>query len=263
VDGDPHHARDPVSAWYDAHDERSRLGYGEGRVEFLRTKELLQPALPSSPARVLDVGGADGAHASWLTDDGHAVEVVDVVPLHVERARARGFVAHVGDARALSYDDNSFDVVLLLGPLYHLRDRAERMQALGEAHRVLRPNGLVAAAAVTRTAVALNWLRSGALEAADSKKVVERITAVGYDDTGSGEGVFYFHTAAEFERELHDAGFGRVAIRGVEGPAWPLLDPHCPPEHPLVSQVIGVARLADADDSTVGASAHLLALARP
>jgi SAM-dependent methyltransferase len=185
-----------------------------------------------------------------------------VVPVHIERARARGFVAHIGDARALGYDDGTFDAVLLLGPLYHLRDRAERLQALREARRVLRPNGVVAAAAVTRIAVALNWLRNGSLDAPSAKEIVRRISSVGYDDTESSDGVFYFHTVAELEQEVRAAGFGSVAIRGLEGPAWPLLDQTCPPDHPLLSHVIDVARLADADAATVGASAHMLALAR-
>jgi SAM-dependent methyltransferase len=263
MNGDRDRNPDPISAFYQAHDERSRLSHGEGRVEFVRTRELLQQALPPPPARVLDVGGADGAHASWLTEDGYDVEVVDVVEVHVERARARGLVAHVGDARELSYENNRFDVVLLLGPLYHLRQHAERAQALREAHRVLRRDGVVAAAAVSRIAVALNWLRSGSLDAPEAQAVVQRIASVGYDDTGFGDGVFYFHTVAELEREAREAGFGSVIVRGVEGPAWPLLDQMCAPDHPLVSHVIDVARLADGDVTSVGASAHLLALAQP
>ena len=55
----------------------------------------------------------------------------------------------------------TFDVVLLLGPLYHLPDRADRMTALREARRVLRPGGVLAVAAVSRMAVPLDWFRTG------------------------------------------------------------------------------------------------------
>lgn len=252
---------DSVVGFYRTHDESVRLSLGEGRVELLRTQQLLRAALPPAPARVLDVGGADGVHAAWLTEDGYDVEIVDVVPLHIERARALGFSAQLGDALRLAYDDTSFDVVLLLGPLYHLPDHADRMTALEEARRVLRPNGLLAAAAVSRMAVPLDWLRKGQFADPQARAAAQRIVDTGSDDTGWGAGIFYFHTVAELAHDVRAAGFTSVAIRGVEGPAWPLLDPMCPPDDPLITEVIDVARLSDLDDATVGASAHLLALA--
>ena len=262
MSGEPGTGADPVTAFYQAHDESTRLNYGEGRVELLRTQQLLRAALPPTPARVLDVGGADGVHAAWLTEDGYAVEIVDVVPLHIDRARARGFTAHVVDARSLAYDDDSFDVVLLLGPLYHLPDRADRMKALREARRVLRPGGLLAAAAVSRMAVPLDWLRNGSFAEPEARAVAQRIATTGADDTGWGAGAFYFHTVAALEHEVREAGFASVVIRGVEGPAWLLIDRTCSSDQPLVSHVVDIARLADLDNTTVGASAHLLALTR-
>ena len=253
---------DPLVALYDSIDESTRLARGEGVVELLRTRELLRAALPDPPATVLDVGGGDGVHARWLADDGYDVEVIDVIPRHVELARSRGLAARVGDARSLDAPDGSVDVVLLLGPLYHLRERTERLEALAEARRVLRPGGLLAAAAVTRTAVALGWLRAGLLDRPGAETVVRRIAEVGVDDTQPGKAAFYFHTVAELDDELRAADFGDVRINGVEGPAWPLLDAIAPPAEPLLSHILQVARCADHDPSTAGASAHLLALAR-
>ena len=245
--------------FYAGSDESRRLTYREGRVEFLRTQSLLRGAIPTG-SRILDVGGANGAHAAWLVDDKHRVEIVDIVPSHVERAVANGFVAQLGDARSLPYDDATFDVVLLLGPLYHLIEAADRATALSEARRVLRDGGLLAAAGISRIAVALDYLRKHRL---DEQAVVmtSRIMANGHDDTGFGAGVFYFHLTEELEREVTSAGFRDIHVRGVEGPAWPLVDPMCPPDDPLIAQVAAIADMADADGSVVGASAHLLALA--
>ncbi|MFC5264710.1 class I SAM-dependent methyltransferase [Kribbella qitaiheensis] len=73
------------------------------------------------PATILDVGGATGVHARWLAADGYSVTLVDPVVEHVEKAAAVGmFAAVVGDARQLDQADDSVDVTLLLGPLYHL-----------------------------------------------------------------------------------------------------------------------------------------------
>ncbi|MEZ7129532.1 class I SAM-dependent methyltransferase [Nonomuraea sp. AD125B] len=105
------------------------------------------------PARVLDVGGGIGVHAEWLSADGYAVELLDPVPRHVQRAaRLAGVSAPLGDARPLPAADASQDAVLLLGPLYHLPDRADRVRTLTEARRALRPGGVIAVATISRHA---------------------------------------------------------------------------------------------------------------
>nr|BFF16852.1 hypothetical protein GCM10025730_03730 [Promicromonospora thailandica] len=136
-------------------DEHARLTtlWAQGRVEHTRTQELVRARLAPG-ARVLDVGGATGVHAAPLAEDGYDVLLVDPVPSQVARAAEHGtFEARVGDARdlaALGLADDSFDAVLLLGPLYHLARREDRLRALREAVRVTRPGGTVAAAAITR-----------------------------------------------------------------------------------------------------------------
>lgn len=131
-------------------DEGARLSESaDGRLELLRTREILRRFLPSAPARVLDVGGGTGAHARWLVDDGYHVDLIDPIARHVEQA-AKVCPSSLGDARALEVPDASYDVVQVLGPLYHLPDPADRRQALSEARRVVRPGGLVAAGAINR-----------------------------------------------------------------------------------------------------------------
>src|SRR5512132_2538719 len=116
--------------------ERERLAEGSSRIEFARTKELLRRFLPSAPATILDVGGGPGVYAAWLSDEGYQVHLVDVVPLHVEQATATAqgrdpsFTVELGDARSLVQDDSSYDAVLMLGPLYHITEREERVRAL-------------------------------------------------------------------------------------------------------------------------------------
>ena len=82
--------------------------------------------------------------------------------------------AQVGDARRLPYGDASADAALLLGPLYHLTDRGDRLTALSEARRVLRTGGLVAAAAISRFASTFDGLARGFLADPRFEHVVER-----------------------------------------------------------------------------------------
>src|SRR5215217_6033395 len=95
---------------------------------------------------------------------GYRVHLVDVVPGHVRAALEQGLVtAEAGDARRLTQADASVDAVLLLGPLYHLVGRAERIAALDEARRVLRPSGVLLAAAIGQFMAVLDWTQSGGL----------------------------------------------------------------------------------------------------
>src|SRR4051794_19864239 len=131
---------------YEEGRERARLTSAPS-LELLRTQVLLRRHLPPPPARVLDIGGGAGVHAAWLADDGYRVHLVDPVPLHVQQAAEHGgFSAALGDARELAEDDDTADATLLLGPLYHLTEAAERLRALREAKRVTVPGGPVAAA---------------------------------------------------------------------------------------------------------------------
>ena len=93
------------------------------------------------------------------------MRLIDVVPLHVEQARERAdkgphFAAGLGDARELDASDGSYDVVLLMGPLYHLPERRERLRALREARRVARADGLVVVATISRFAGVLDGMRT-------------------------------------------------------------------------------------------------------
>lgn len=122
--------------------ESDRLsGPADGVLEMVRTQELLRRHLPPAPASVLDVGGGPGAHARWLSEDGYRVHLVDPVQRHLAEAEDSGCSVELGDARELSAADASYDVVLVLGPLYHLVEAADRRTALAEAYRVVRPGG--------------------------------------------------------------------------------------------------------------------------
>jgi ubiquinone/menaquinone biosynthesis C-methylase UbiE len=92
-------------------------------------------------SRIADVGGGTGRYAEWLAAEGHEVELVEPVPFHVEQARERagdppGFGVHRADARAVPFADDTFDAVLILGPLYHLGEHEDRIAAACEARRV-------------------------------------------------------------------------------------------------------------------------------
>lgn len=233
-----------------------------GQLEYLRTQELIRRWLPTSGVHVLDVGGATGIHAAWLAADGHQVHVVDPVPAHVHDASALdGVTAQIGDARELDTPDASMDVVLLLGPLYHLTEPAERARALAEAVRVLRPGGLLVAAAISRYLSLLEIGSDGRLTA-ELEPSVQTVIATGHYDQHVGFMPTYFHTADELRTEVQEETLTEVTVYGVEGPTWPTMDAAGLQAFPgLVEAALRCARIVEQDPLLINASAHLLAMA--
>src|SRR5687768_8792833 len=109
--------------YYQSGKEQTRL-LEWGKLEYIRTLELLSRYLPDPPATLLDVGGGAGIYAYPLAQRRYTVHLIDAVPLHIEQAAAVQSDVPlasmtVGDARHLDFPDASADAVLMLGPLYH------------------------------------------------------------------------------------------------------------------------------------------------
>jgi ubiquinone/menaquinone biosynthesis C-methylase UbiE len=269
--GDP----DEVVAFYARGLERDRLIGGQGALEFARTRTLLERYLPEPPAVVADVGGGPGRYAVWLAERGYRVHLIDPVPLHIEQARAAaggppGAVlasAEVGDARALRLPDASVDAVLLLGPLYHLPERADRLQALAEARRVCRRGGVVIAAAISRFASTLDGLRAGYLEDPSFAAVAAGDLRDGRHRNPTGDPAYfttaYFHRPEDLAAECAEAGLSHEATLAVEGAAWllPDLDARLADERRRAVLLAALAAL-ETEPTLLGVSAHLLTVVR-
>jgi ubiquinone/menaquinone biosynthesis C-methylase UbiE len=265
-----------ILAHYEEGLERERLlRGGAGRLEYLRTRELLARYLPPAPTTVLDVGGGVGVYALPLAKEGYLVHLIDPVPLHVDQAREDSALqrdaplasAEVGDARQLLWADNSVDAVLLLGPLYHLTSRDDRLQALREAYRVVRPGGVVAAAAISRFASTYDGLLRGFLEDPTFEEIVERDVREGQHRNPTGRPDWfttaYFHLPEELRDEVIEAGFKVEALVGIEGPAWVLPELDSWLEDPLRrARLLEAVRRVETEPSLLGASAHFLVVSR-
>jgi ubiquinone/menaquinone biosynthesis C-methylase UbiE len=272
---DPSRDAEEIAAYYARGLERDRLTSGLGALELARTQALLARYLPPPPATVADIGGGPGRYAVWLAERGYRVHLVDPVPLHVEQARAaaaeRSHVAlasaELGDARALRLSDASVDAALLLGPLYHLPERADRLRALGEARRVCRPGGVVIAAAISRYASILDGLRGGYLEDPAFAAVAAGDLEDGRHRNPTGDPAYftvaYFHRPQDLATECSAAGLTHEATLAVEGAGWllPDLDARLADDRRRAVLLTALGRL-ETEPALLGVSAHLLAVTR-
>jgi len=263
-----------IRAYYEEAPEAERLGTGPFQLEFERTKEILAERLPGSPAVVLDVGGGPGTYALWLAQLGYEVHLIDPVARLVTQAQQRSdeAVRHiascsVGDARELKSDGSSVDAILELGPLYHLIHHKDRLQALKESFRVLKPGGNVFVAAISRFASILDGVSRDLLKDERFQRIVNADLDEGIHRNETGRLEYFttakFHRPEELQSEIVDAGFREVEVLGIEGPAWMLPDfeERWRDERRRLD-LLALARCTAHEPSMRGASAHLLGVGR-
>ncbi len=237
------------------------------RLEFERTKIILADRLPPA-GRLIDVGGGPGVYAAWLAARGYEVDLVDPVLLHVEEAEKASrsgvpFRAHLGDARRLPFTNGCADAVVMMGPLFHLVESEDRRQALAEAYRVLRTDGVLAASAMGR----FFWFGHGvAQNSIRDPESLRRLMS--FVDTGrrpEGEPPFpaFAHRPEELESEMTAAGFADVEVLAIEGFFHLLGDIEQrladPPSALGLFELLGHY---ERDPAIVGLSGHLMAVGR-
>ena len=263
-----------IAEFYNRTPEEERLGQGPFRIEEARTRELIQRFAPPPPANVVDIGGAAGAYALWLAAAGYSVHLIDAAPRLVAEAARRSAAARqplasclVGDARSLELPNNAAEVVLLLGPLYHLTDPRDRARALREAARVAKPGGWVFAAAISRWASLLDGLARDLLQDPSFAQIVAGDLRDGVHLNPTGRADYfttaYFHRPEELGAEVLSAGLELKGVYGLEGPGWILPDAAERMDAPeRRAALLRAAQLVETEPAVVGTSAHLLAVAQ-
>ena len=258
-----------ITSYYERAPEETRLESEPFQLEGIRTRELIERFAPSPPATVLDVGGAGGVYARWLAAKGYRVHLLDRSPRLVRAARRGGGIDSclVGDARTLPYPSRCANMVLLLGPLYHLTEAADRVVALREAARVLVPGGLLIAATISRWASILDGVARDLFVDPRFASIVERDLDEG-QHRNETERLDYFTTAylhhpRDLRAEIEAAGLALVGQFGIEGPGWLLPDLGERMADPRRREdLLRLARAVESEEAMVGVSAHHLAVAK-
>ena len=197
--------------------EDSRLTRSRhGQLEYLTTMHYIHKFVPSG-SKILEVGAGTGRYSVALAMEGYDVTAVELVEsnLAMLRRNAAGLeniASYQGDAEDLSrFADNSFDAVLVLGPMYHLYEKAEQHRALDEAIRVTKPGGVMMAAFLSVYSILYNnylWgnFREGLEENLDADFQVRHFKEqwfTGFDIT-------------EFEELFSEKPVEKIALAGTD-----------------------------------------------
>lgn len=213
---------------YAGYNEDNRLSNPYGILEEEHTRRIIKRYLCTSKI-IYDIGGGTGPYSFWLAKMGYEVHLSDIVPKHVKIALERDSQKNlhsiqIEDARALTYPDESADLILLNGPLYHLPSGNDRKKVLDECYRVLKNGGCILAIAIARLSGLLYALSSGEIFNPDYFTMVTQEIATGYRDNRYKKNKTfleaYFHHVAELTEEVQNSGFSVIATKGILGQAW-------------------------------------------
>lgn len=156
-------AEDFLREFYEEHcDEDARLTSRHGMVEFLTTMRYIEKYLKQGD-RVIEIGAGTGRYSHALARKGYAVDAVELLEHNIEVFRRNTrpdepVSVRQGNAMDLpGFEDNTYDITLLLGPLYHLFTAEDQRRALAEAIRVTRAGGVVFAAYCGSDATAIQY----------------------------------------------------------------------------------------------------------
>ena len=261
--------------------EIGRLERGLGIVEFHRTKEILARYIESGKV-IYDIGGGIGMYAALLAKKGNEVHLIELAENAVDYAKANmmqdcQLIAETGNALQVNRPDESADVVLLMGPQYHLRERADRLQSLREAFRVLKKGGLLVAAGISKFS-SMTW----ALSVYGEKKnasLMEFLDDPVFFNMIKGEmttgghirpreypkfiAESYFTTSEEMKAEICEAGFKVEKAIAVEGCIW--FTPHLTEkweDEASRERLLEIVRITESEPEMMGMSPHFLVVAR-
>ena len=211
---------DRLTEYYNKFNEEKRLLRPYGRVEYLTTMKYIHDFIGERKnLEILDVGAGTGRYAVPLSQEGHAVTAVEPVNynLGILKQKKSGVNAFHGNAlRLKKCPSEHYDIVLELGPMYHLFTEDDRIQALLEAKRVLKKDGILFTAwCMNEYAVLIHGFREGAVKASLENGKLNGDFHV----NNTEEDLYSFVRISDIDRLNEAAGLKRVKILSSDGPA--------------------------------------------
>jgi ubiquinone/menaquinone biosynthesis C-methylase UbiE len=263
-----------IKAYYAQEIEKDRLNLDHFKLEGIRTKEIIERYLTSDNLNIVDIGGGAGFYAFWLQSLGHRVSLIDLSPKNITLAndyaakhQANLNVCRVGDATKLPFGDNEFDLALLLGPLYHLTEKQERIKALTEVKRVVKRGGLVLTVIISRYASLIDGFKRNLICDDRFEKILmdDLQNGVHKNETDNLEyfTTAFFHTPQLIKEEISESGMQLEKLLAVESVGWLVDDlSEKMKDHSYWIKVQKIIGSIESNDDLLPMSPHIIAVAK-
>ncbi len=261
-----------VESFYDHSPEYEWARLDRHRMEFHTTLRAMNEVIPPR-STILDIGGGPGRYSIELAKAGHRVTLLDLSARHVELAqrKARELGVQItdfvhGNALDLSrFAGGAFDVVLLMGPLYHLVEPSDRDLAIREALRVLAPGGFLSASFISRYSVYIDLLKHdpGGITGC-AKRYEELMTTAVHIPTEQHPGFTeaYFIHPLEIEPLMSGYGLSTLRLAVAEGLIAPVEAAVNALQEEAFQAWVDVCYRLGTDPTTWGAGEHMLYIGR-
>lgn len=213
-----------LEEYYNKFNEEKRLNSRHGQVEFITSMKYIHKYLDllkeeNSQIKILDIGAGTGRYSIPLAEEGHDVTAVELVKHNLGRLKQKCDKVHAFQGNALKLkrlEDNTFDMTLLFGPMYHLHGKEEKRQALLEAKRVTKPGGIILVAYIMNEYSVLTY--------AFKERHIKEALATGMLDenfhcTSKANPLYSFVRLEDMEELNQNAGLTRIQVISADGPA--------------------------------------------
>lgn len=262
-----------LEAFYNQASEETRLDNGMGFFEFERIKSLIERHIKSPKITIVDVGGGTGKYSEWLAEKGHAVHLIEPVQKHIQLAEKRSnklknkFTVTLGESKNLHLTDNSTDLVILHGPLYHLQKKEDRLATILEAKRILKNGGLILGFAINSSASTVAGLMQGLVHKKPFLDMCKTELTTGIHNAPKefpwllAEG--FYHKPKQLKKEFSSQGLEILNLFAVEGIIWLDTEYFANMLHPQKKKtLLDLLKTTELDESVLSFSPHMMLVAR-